>query len=82
MLPAAPLPLVPTRTDRSGVVQAGREGAREAQAGERVQSIGIRVHSGWGALVAVSGEPGATQVIDRRHLEIVDRELLEGDVKA
>jgi hypothetical protein len=37
--------------------------------------IGIRVHSGWGALVAVSGEPGATRVIDRRHVEIIDRSL-------
>jgi hypothetical protein len=38
-------------------------------------SIGIRVHSGWGALVAVSGEPGTTQIIDRRHVEIIDRNL-------
>jgi hypothetical protein len=37
--------------------------------------IGIRVHSGWGALVAVSGEPGATRIIDRRHVEIIDRSL-------
>jgi len=37
--------------------------------------IGIRVHSGWGAVVAVSADAGATQVIDRRHVEIIDRNL-------
>jgi hypothetical protein len=35
--------------------------------------IGLRVHSGWGALVAISGEPGAVEVIDRRRIEIIDR---------
>lgn len=35
--------------------------------------IGIRVHSGWGALVAISGEPGAVEVIDRLRVEIIDR---------
>lgn len=37
--------------------------------------IGIRVHSGWAAVVAVSGEAGATQIVDRRHVEIIDRKL-------
>jgi len=36
-------------------------------------AIGIRVHSGWGALVAVSGEPNNTEIIDRRRVDIVDR---------
>ncbi len=36
-------------------------------------AIGIRVHSGWGALVAVAGEPGALEVVERRRIEIVDR---------
>ena len=35
--------------------------------------IGIRVHSGWGALVTISGAGGATEVIDRRRVEIIDR---------
>jgi hypothetical protein len=36
-------------------------------------AIGIRVHSGWGALVAVAGEPGAIDVVERRRIEIIDR---------
>jgi len=35
-------------------------------------ALGIRVHSGWGALVALSGKRGAEQVEDRRHIEIID----------
>lgn len=36
-------------------------------------AIGIRVHSGWGALVAVAGDPGTLEVIERRRIEIIDR---------
>ena len=36
-------------------------------------AIGIRVHSGWGALVTVAGEAGSLEVIDRRRVEIIDR---------
>jgi hypothetical protein len=36
-------------------------------------AIGIRVHSGWCALVAVSGDTDKTEVIDRRRVEIIDR---------
>jgi hypothetical protein len=36
-------------------------------------AIGIRVHSGWGALVAVAGDAGALEVIERRRIEIIDR---------
>lgn len=35
-------------------------------------AIGIRVHSGWGALLAVSGKPGAVEVIDRKRIVIID----------
>src|SRR5215470_10333791 len=35
-------------------------------------AIGVRVHSGWGAFVAVSGSAGAEEVIERRRLEITD----------
>jgi hypothetical protein len=35
-------------------------------------AIGISVHSGWGALVAISRNSGAIEVIDRRRIVIVD----------
>jgi hypothetical protein len=35
-------------------------------------AIGIRVHSGWGAVVAVSGEANSLEVIIRRRIEIID----------
>ncbi len=38
-------------------------------------AIGIRVHSGWGALVAVSGKPGSELVQDRRRIEIIDPQV-------
>jgi hypothetical protein len=38
----------------------------------KTAAIGIRVHSGWGALVAVSGASGAEEVIDRRRVEIIN----------
>jgi hypothetical protein len=34
--------------------------------------IGARVHSGWAAVLAVSGESASPQVIDRRRIAIVD----------
>ena len=33
-------------------------------------AIGIRMHSGWGALVAVSNSAGAVEVIERRRVAI------------
>ena len=33
-------------------------------------AIGVRVHSGWGALVAVSNSAGTVKVIDRRRVAI------------
>ena len=35
-------------------------------------AIGVRVHSGWGALVAVSGQNGAEEIIERRKVVIID----------
>ena len=35
-------------------------------------AIGVRVHSGWGALVAVTGAPGAIEIIERRRIEIIN----------
>jgi hypothetical protein len=33
-------------------------------------AIGVRMHSGWGALVAVSNSAGTVKVIDRRRIAI------------
>jgi len=38
-------------------------------------AIGVRVHSGWGALVAVTGTAGAEEVIERRRIEITDPKM-------
>ncbi|HEY6348251.1 MAG TPA: hypothetical protein VI636_02465 [Candidatus Angelobacter sp.] len=38
-------------------------------------AVGVRVHSGWGALVAVSGAPGAEEVIERSRVEITDPKM-------
>jgi hypothetical protein len=35
-------------------------------------AIGIRAHSGWGALVAVSGNSAAVDVVERRRIAITD----------
>jgi hypothetical protein len=35
-------------------------------------AIGIRVHSGWGALVAVTYNHAGIEVVDRRRVEIID----------
>jgi hypothetical protein len=35
-------------------------------------AIGLRIHSGWGALVAVAGENGAQKIIDRRKIIVID----------
>ena len=34
-------------------------------------AIGVRMHSGWGALVAVSNSAGTVQVIERRRVAII-----------
>jgi hypothetical protein len=38
-------------------------------------AIGIRPHSGWGALVVVAGVPGAIEVLDRRRVVITAPEI-------
>jgi len=35
-------------------------------------AIGVRVHSGWGALVAVTQRNGAEEIIDRQKITIID----------
>ncbi|HEY6967847.1 MAG TPA: hypothetical protein VJA94_01480 [Candidatus Angelobacter sp.] len=35
-------------------------------------AIGVRVHSGWAAAVAVAGRTGAEQIVERRRIEIAD----------
>ena len=35
-------------------------------------AIGIRVHSGWGAVVVLSSERGSEQMIDRRRISVVE----------
>jgi hypothetical protein len=35
-------------------------------------AIGIRVHSGWGAVVAVSGDGDGPEILERKHITIID----------
>lgn len=41
----------------------------------KLAAIGIRVHSGWGALVVVSGVLGAEEIVDRRRIAIADPKM-------
>jgi hypothetical protein len=34
--------------------------------------IGVRVHSGWGALVAIGGQHGAEEILERQKIVIID----------
>jgi hypothetical protein len=38
-------------------------------------AIGIRVHSGWGALIAIAGNTGNLDVIERRRIQIIDPQV-------
>jgi len=38
----------------------------------KLAAIGVRMHSGWGALVAVSNDGGKLSVVDRRRIEVID----------
>ncbi len=38
-------------------------------------ALGIRMHSGWGVLVAVSGDGASLEVLDRRRIVIIDPEI-------
>ena len=35
-------------------------------------AFGIRMHSGWGVLVCISGDPAAPEVVDRRRIVVVE----------
>src|ERR1700689_5793260 len=35
-------------------------------------AIGVRMHSGWGALVAVCFDGGKVEIIERRRIEVID----------
>jgi hypothetical protein len=34
-------------------------------------AIGVRMHSGWGALVAVSEQDGAVEIVERRRMDVI-----------
>jgi hypothetical protein len=38
-------------------------------------AIGVSVHSGWGAVVIIAGNPGAEEVLDRRRVVIIDSKM-------
>jgi hypothetical protein len=42
----------------------------EGQISMKPAALGIRPHSGWGALVVVAGSPGAIEIVDRRKILI------------
>jgi hypothetical protein len=38
----------------------------------KAAAIGVRVHSGWGALIAIAGQRGAEEIIERQKVVIID----------
>ncbi len=44
----------------------------------KVAAIGVRMHSGWGALVAVSNDGGKLSVVDRRRIDVIDEKKSTG----
>jgi hypothetical protein len=40
----------------------------------KLAAIGVRMHSGWGAVVAVSNDDGRLSVVERRRIDIIDGE--------
>jgi hypothetical protein len=38
-------------------------------------AFGIRVHSGWGVFVCVSGDPAAPNVVDRRRVVMIEQAM-------
>lgn len=44
----------------------------------RLAAIGVRMHSGWGAIVAVSNDGGKLSVVDRRRIEVIDEKKSTG----
>jgi hypothetical protein len=41
----------------------------------KAAAIGVSVHSGWGAVVTVTGKRGAEEVLDRRRVVIIDSKV-------
>lgn len=53
--------------------QASRKFTHTMEAAQA--ALGFRAHSGWAALVAIAGPPGAPSVIDRRRIELAGPEV-------
>jgi hypothetical protein len=41
----------------------------------KTASIGVCVHSGWAAVVAIAGKRGAEEILDRRRLVVIDSKM-------
>ena len=41
-------------------------------------ALGIRMHSGWGVVVAVAGDAAAVEVLDRRRIVVIDPSIAGG----
>ena len=38
----------------------------------KIAAFGVRMHSGWGTLVCMSGDPAISELVDRRRIVIID----------
>lgn len=38
-------------------------------------ALGVRMHSGWGVLVAISGDADSTEIVDRRRIVVTDANI-------
>ena len=38
-------------------------------------ALGVRMHSGWGVLVAISGDADSTEIVDRRRIVVTDAKI-------
>src|SRR6266571_2833846 len=59
-----------SRANRNQLIKSAQHIRRRISEMKRA-AIGVRMHSGWGALVAVSNSAGTPEVIDRRRIAIV-----------
>jgi hypothetical protein len=41
----------------------------------KAAAIGVSVHSGWGAIVAIAGAPGEEDILLRRRVTIIDPQI-------
>ena len=41
-------------------------------------ALGVRMHSGWGVLVAISGDADSTEIVDRRRIVVTDAKHFRG----